>query len=210
MSASTRPPSPLQAHPWHGVSLGARAPEVCTCYIEMVPTDTVKYEVDKETGILRLDRPQRYSSQSPCAYGFLPRTLCDLGVGERCAERTGRTGIVGDGDPMDVCVLTERVLSHGAVLVEARPIGGLRMIDAHQADDKIVAVLKDDPAYGAWRGIGDVPGPLLDRLRHYFLTYKSLPDQPPAPVEIAEVYDAAEALVTIRASVKDYAARFGS
>jgi inorganic pyrophosphatase len=181
-----------------------------TCYVELVPTDTVKYEVDKDSGILRLDRPQRYSSQAPCPYGFLPRTLCDVAVGERCARRTGRTGVVGDGDPMDVLILTERVISHGAVLVEARPIGGLRMIDGRQADDKIVAVLKDDSVYGGWRGIADVPGPLLDRLRHYFLTYKSMPDRPPSPVEIAEVYDAEEALATIRASVDDYAARFGS
>jgi inorganic pyrophosphatase len=208
----TRPHHPrmLQAHPWHGVPLGADAPAICLCYVEMVPTDTVKYEVDKETGILRLDRPQRYSSQPPCLYGFLPRTLCDAAVGARCAGRTGRAGIVGDGDPMDVCILTEKTISHGGVLVHAIPIGGLRMIDGRQADDKIVAVLKDDSAFGGWRDVGDVPAALLDRLRHYFLTYKSLPDAPARPVEIAEIYDAAEAHATIRASVSDYAACFAT
>lgn len=208
----TRPHHPrmLQAHPWHGVPLGAGAPAACICYVEMVPTDTVKYEVDKETGILRLDRPQRYSSQPPCLYGFLPRTLCDAAVGARCSERTGRAGIVGDGDPLDVCILTEKTISHGAVLVEAIPIGGLRLLDGQQADDKIVAVLKDDSVYGAWRHIADVPSALLDRLRHYFLTYKSMPDAPKRAVEIAEIYDAAEAHATIRASLSDYAARFGN
>ena len=78
----------LQAHPWHGVSPGAEAPEVVTAYIEIVPTDTVKYELDKETGILRLDRPQRFSSQCPTLYGFIPQTYCGALVAKRCAERT--------------------------------------------------------------------------------------------------------------------------
>jgi len=198
----------VQAHPWHGVAPGEQAPTLVTCYIEMVPTDTVKYEVDKASGILRLDRPQRYSNQPPCLYGFIPRTFCDVRVGARCSQRVGRPGIIGDGDPMDVCVLTEKPISHGAILVEAVPIGGLRMIDASQADDKLIAVLKDDAVYGAWRRIGDVPAPLLDRLRHYFLTYKALPGTPKPPVEIAEVYDAEEAHATLQASFEDYRARF--
>ncbi len=200
----------VQAHPWHGVSAGARAPAIVTCYIEMVPTDTVKYEVDKASGILRLDRPQRFSSQPPCLYGFIPRTLCDAQIGARCARRVGRPGIVGDGDPIDVCVFTEKPISHGAILVEAIPIGGLRMIDGSQADDKIIAVLKDDSVYGGWRRITDVPSSLVDRLRHYFLTYKALPDTPHPPVEIAEFYDADEARATIDDSFEDYRAKFGS
>jgi inorganic pyrophosphatase len=199
----------FQAHPWHGVPPGERAPECCTCYIEMVPTDAVKYEVDKATGILRLDRPQRYSNQPPSLYGFIPRTFCDTRVGERCAQRVGRTGIEGDGDPIDICVLTEKPISHGAILVEAHPIGGLRMLDGNQADDKIIAVLKNDSVYGAWTSIEDIPESLLDRLRHYFLTYKQMPDAPTPPVEIAEIYDRDEALETIRASLEDYRAKFG-
>ena len=211
MTSPRVPASPLsvQAHPWHGVSPGESAPSVVTCYVEMVPTDTVKYEVDKASGILRLDRPQLYSSQPPCLYGFIPRTYCDVRVGARCGRRLGRTGIVGDGDPIDVCVLTEKPISHGAILVEAIPIGGLRMIDGAEADDKIVAILKDDAAYGTWRDVADVPASLIDRLRHYFLTYKALPDAPNPPVEIAEVYDAAEARATIEESFEDYRAKFG-
>lgn len=195
----------FQAHPWHGVPPGENAPGCCYCYIEMVPTDAVKYEVDKATGILRLDRPQRYSNQPPSLYGFIPRTYC----GKRVAERTGRKDIEGDGDPIDVCVLTEKPITHGAILVEALPIGGLRMIDGNQADDKIIAVLKDDNVYGAWASVRDIPQGLLDRLRHYFLTYKKMPDTPAQPVEIAEVYDAAEALETIRASMEDYREKYG-
>jgi inorganic pyrophosphatase len=199
----------FQAHPWHGVSPGEQAPELCTMYIEMVPTDAVKYEVDKATGILKLDRPQRYSSQPPCLYGFIPRTYCDTRVGQRCSERVGRPGIIGDGDPIDVCVLTEKPIQHGAVLVEALVIGGLRMIDGAQADDKIIAVLKGDSVYGSWKDISDVPTTLVDRLRHYFLTYKALPDAPKPPVEIAEVYGRAEACDTIKLSFEDYRAKYG-
>lgn len=198
----------VQAHPWHGVSPGERAPDVLTCYIEMVPTDTVKYEVDKASGILRLDRPQRYSSQPPCLYGFVPRTYCSARVGARSAARLGRPGIVGDGDPIDVCVLTEKPITHGAILVEAVPIGGLRLIDGAQADDKLVAVLKDDSVYGGWRRLADVPAALLDRLRHYFLTYKALPDAPRPPVEIAETYDVAEAHATLADAFADYREAF--
>ncbi len=199
----------FQAHPWHGVTPGPSAPEQCTCYIEMVPTDAVKYEVDKPTGILKLDRPQRYSNQPPCLYGFVPRTLCADLVGARCAQRTNRENIAGDGDPIDVCVLTEKPIQHGSILVEAIPIGGLRMIDGNQADDKIIAVLKDDSVYGSWKDVNDVPTPLIDRLRHYFLTYKQLPGAPKPQVEIAEIYDRAEAHETIKQSFADYRAKYG-
>ena len=199
----------FQAHPWHGVTPGPTAPEQCTCYIEMVPTDAVKYEVDKPTGILKLDRPQRYSNQPPCLYGFVPRTLCADLVGARCAQRTNRENIAGDGDPIDVCVLTEKPIQHGSILVEAIPIGGLRMIDGNQADDKIIAVLKDDSVYGSWKDVNDVPTPLIDRLRHYFLTYKQLPGAPKPQVEIAEIYDRAEAHETIKQSFADYRAKYG-
>ncbi len=199
----------FQAHPWHGVSPGENAPEVLTSYIEIVPTDTVKYEIDKATGLLKVDRPQRFSNVVPCLYGFIPRTFCDTRVGERCEKRVGRKGIGGDGDPMDICVLTEKTITHGNILVEAVPIGGLRMIDKNQADDKIIAVLKGDPVYGNWKDIKDVPSPLIDRLRHYFLTYKKGPDSADIIVEIAETYDAAEAWETIKVSFDDYAAKYG-
>ena len=134
-------PSAFRAHPWHGVDLGLSAPSIVTAYIEIVPTDTVKYEIDKVTGLLKIDRPQRFSNVCPSLYGFLPRTLCADRVGAFCMEKTGRKGIVGDGDPMDICVLTEKVIGHGDLLVQAIPIGGLRMLDSNEADDKIERVL---------------------------------------------------------------------
>jgi inorganic pyrophosphatase len=119
-------------------------------------------------------------------------------------RQTGRTGIVGDGDPLDICVLTERPITHGAILVRARTIGGLCLLDKGEADDKIIAVLVDDPAYGAFRDLGDVPTALVDRLRHYFLTYKDIPDATtPRTCEIAAVYGVARAHEVVRASIAD-------
>src|SRR5438132_9474923 len=137
----------FQAHPWHGVAPGDPA-GVVQAYIEIVPTDTVKYELDKQTGHLRVDRPQRFSNVCPALYGFVPQTHCGERNGELCSLRTGRKGIVGDGDPLDICVLTEKTIPRGDILLEARPIGGLRMIDRGEADDKIIAVLEGDAAYG--------------------------------------------------------------
>src|SRR5438477_12451849 len=131
-------PSPLlQAHPWHGVPARAAVDGVFNAYIEIVPTEGVKFELDKASGHLRLDRPQRFSSLSPTLYGFIPQTYCAENLAARCPGATR-----GDGDPLDICVLTERTISHGGFLLHARPIGGLRMIDGDEADDKIVAVLE--------------------------------------------------------------------
>jgi len=199
----------LQAHPWHGVSSGPDAPEAVNAYIEIVPTDAVKYELDKASGHLQVDRPQRFSSMCPSLYGFIPQTFCGAETATRCAERTGLDGLEGDGDPMDICVLSEKAFAHGSFFLRARPIGGLRMIDGNQADDKILAVLDQDLAYGHIKDIQDCPKGLVDRLKHYFLSYKQLPEEAPRRVEIAEVYDRAEALEVIRRSRRDYQAEFG-
>jgi inorganic pyrophosphatase len=197
------------AHPWHGVSPGEHAPERLVVYVEMVPTDTVKYEVDKRSGHLRADRPQKYSALCPTPYGFVPRTLCAEGVAAIAAQRTGRPGIVGDGDPIDVCVLTERAINHGGVLVTARPIGGLRMFDGDEADDKILAVLDGDAAYGGFADIADCPASLVDRLRHYFLSYKDMPGAVDRRTEITHVYGAGEARDIVRRALDDYRRHFG-
>jgi len=190
--------------------MGKDAPRVVTTYIEIVPTDTVKYEMDKLTGILRMDRPQQYSNVCPSLYGFIPRTLCAERVGALCSERTGRPGIHGDGDPMDVCVLTEKEISHGDILVQAVPIGGLRMIDGNEADDKIIAVLSGDAVFGSIKDIAECPAPLVDRLRHYFLTYKQGPDRAAHAVEITHVYGRDEAHDVIRTSAQDYEAHLAA
>ena len=88
----------FQAHPWHGISPGEKTPAEVSAYIEIVPTDPVKYELDKGSGHLRVDRPQRFSSMGPTLYGFIPQTFCGDEVAALCAERTGLSGIEGDGD----------------------------------------------------------------------------------------------------------------
>ena len=200
-------PSQLAAHPWHGVSPGKACPELVTSYIEIVPTDAVKYELDKESGLLKVDRPQLFSNVIPSLYGFVPRTWCGERLARRCEERTGKQNIRGDGDPLDICVLSEKTITHGGILVEAIPIGGLRMIDKGEADDKIIAVMKGDAVYGSLRELSELPQSLRDRLRHYFLTYKQIPDPLSGAqrmIEIPELYDRAEAHEVIRRTRDDY------
>jgi len=199
----------FQAHPWHGVTPGTAAPETVNAYIEIVPTDAVKYELDKHSGHLRVDRPQRFSSMCPSLYGFIPQSYCGEQVAQLCAERTGTSGIQGDGDPLDICVLTEKTFAQGNFFLQAEPIGGLRMIDGQQADDKIIAVLQSDLAYGHIKDVTECPKALVDRLKHYFLSYKQLPADAPRRVEIADVYDRAEALDVIGRSFRDYRSNFG-
>jgi|SRR5215471_9574202 len=199
----------FQAHPWHGVAPGDAAPDVVEAYIEIVPTDTIKYELDKRSGHLRVDRPQRFSSFCPTLYGLIPQTFCGDEVAALCCERTGLSGIKGDGDPMDICVMTEKSVGHGGFFVRARPIGGLRMIDGDQADDKIIAILDSDISYGYIKDIGDCPRGLIDRLKHYFLSYKQLPGDEPRRVEITDVYDRAEAADVVARSLRDYRREFG-
>ncbi len=194
----------FKPHPWHGVSPGEKAPDVLLTYVEVVPADTVKYEVHKASGYLKLDRPQKYSNVCPVLYGFVPQTYCGDSVAAFSSEKVG-----GDGDPLDICILTDRPIQHGDVLVECIPIGGLRMLDQMEADDKIIAVLKDDAAFGDWRNVEQVPASVLNRLEHYFLTYKQAPGDHSSNVEIEGVYGRADAYEVIRRSMDDYQARFG-
>ena len=122
-------------------------------------------------------------------------------------EKTGMKGITGDGDPIDICVLTEKTISHGDILVRAIPIGGFRMIDGSQADDKIIAVLRNDATYGDYKNIDDCPDIVIERLKHYFLTYKDLPGKE-SETEITHTYNAEEAHEVIKKSMEDYHHRF--
>lgn len=194
----------FSAHPWHGVAAGEEAPRLVNAYIEIVPTDAVKYELDKVSGHLRIDRPQRFSSMCPALYGFIPRTLCGEEVARGCSAHIGSAEIQGDGDPMDICVLTERPVAHGDIFVQAKPIGGFRMIDGAQADDKIIAVLDSDSVYGEIKTIADCPPHLIERLKHYFLSYKQPPNGNATSVEIVDVYDCDEAHQIIEQSMRDY------
>jgi inorganic pyrophosphatase len=196
-----------KSHPWHGVDIGNEAPEVITCFVEMVPTDTVKYEVDKVTGYLKIDRPQKYSNVVPALYGFIPQTYSGKRVADFCMDRSGRKGIKGDGDPIDICILTEKEIVHGDILVRARPLGGFRMIDGNESDDKLVAVLNNDAVYQGYGDITDLPELIVDRLKHYFLTYKDLPGNP-RDVEITDVFGKKDAYEVITRSLEDYQTRF--
>lgn len=199
-----------RAHPWHGISPGDVTTGNITCFIEIVPTDTIKYEIDKASGHLRVDRPQQFSNMCPMPYGFIPQTLCDEQVAKFAMQATGRSGIRGDQDPLDICVLAERAINHGGILLTAQVIGGLRMIDKNEADDKIVAVLKDDAAFGTLTDLSQAPPALVDRLRHYFLTYKEIPSPSLTKprCEITHVYGRYEAIEVLQRSLVDYRARF--
>ena len=190
--------SPFRPHPWHGLEPGPNAPEVLHAYIEITPFDLMKYEVDKVSGYLRVDRPQRSSAQHPALYGFVPRTYCADRV---CRLAPGARR--GDGDPLDICVLSERSITRNEIIVRGRVIGGLQMIDNGEADDKIISVLENDYAWGNAREIRDVPAVLVERLQHYFLTYKLVPGRK-ARTRIATVYGRAHALKVVRAAMADY------
>jgi inorganic pyrophosphatase len=190
---------PLQkSHPWHGISPGENCPAEVTCFIEIVPGDTIKYEIDKQSGYLKIDRPQLYSNVAPLLYGFVPQTYC----GNEIAKLAGVEK--GDGDPLDIVVLTEHVIPHGDIILKAIPIGGLRMIDKGEADDKIIAVLVNDAVYGNYTELPQVPEKVLNRLKHYFMTYKLSPATGSTPVKIAAEYGRAVAQQVIVASQADY------
>lgn len=190
-------------HPWHGLDVGPDPPRLVHAYIEITPFDLVKYELDKETGYLRVDRPQRSSSQVPALYGFVPRTYCGARV---CALMPGAQR--GDGDPLDVCVVSERPISRSELIVNARVVGGLPMIDAGEADDKIIAVLENDHLWGAVKEVRELPDVIVERLRHYFSTYKLVPGDP-SRVSIDATYDRAHAEAVLEAAIADYRETFG-
>ena len=200
---------PLQyrPHPWHGLSPGPHFPEIVVAYVELTPEDGVKYEIDKNSGYLKIDRPQRFSNFCPTLYGFVPRTYC----GEQVAAHTIPGAPLvdrGDNDPLDICVLTDRPVSRGEILLDARPIGGLRMVERSEADDKIIAVLIGDPTYGDIVDVSQLPDAVIDRLRHYFLTYKTIPGEASATITVDPVYNAMEARAVLKAARADYVTKF--
>lgn len=190
-------------HPWHGISPGKDCPDLITAYIEIVPGDTVKYEIDKESGYLKVDRPQKFSNQIPALYGFIPQTYCGEEIAKYAKLKSTVEVQKGDGDPLDICVLTEKTINNGDILVEAIPIGGFRMIDKGEADDKIIAVLKQDEIYGHLKDISECHEAIINRLKHYFLNYKNLPGNN-QPVQIESVYGSQEAKDVIKKSLIDY------
>ncbi len=189
-------------HPWHGLTSGREAPSIVNVYIELGPFDLVKYEVDKETGYLKVDRPHRTSSQHPTLYGFIPRTYCGEEVGGIMQAPNG-----GDQDPLDICVVSERPITRAEITLRAKVLGGLPMLDNDEADDKIIAVLNNDPFWSQATELADLPEALIERLRHYFLTYKMIPENSPQ-TSIGPAYDREHAIKVIEASMRDYKKNF--
>lgn len=190
-------------HPWHGLEPGSDPPRLVQAYIEITTFDVIKYEIDKQTGYLRVDRPQRTSSRPPTVYGFIPRTYCGRRVASLSPKSTG-----GDGDPLDICVISERDITRGNILLNARVVGGLQMVDDDEADDKIIAVLESDDAYREVQDVEELPTIMVQRLHHYFSTYKNMVgDENRASIE--KVYGIDHAQKVIEASLEDYDEEFG-
>ena len=190
-------------HPWHGLEVGPNPPQIVTAYIEITPFDAIKYEVDKATGYLRVDRPQSGAAQPPTLYGFVPRTLCGDRVAKLCPG-----AVKGDGDPLDICVISERPITRADIILSARVVGGIQMVDHGEADDKIVAVLQNDLIWGQCQELAELPDNLVARMRHYFSTYKLQPGEP-INASGTVIYDSGHAAKVILASVEDYGHEFG-
>ena len=192
-------------HPWHGLHTRSEdAPEdIVKVYVEMTPDDVVKYELDKASGFLMVDRPQRTTSSPPALYGFIPRTYCAEEVAKRCPDARE-----ADGDPLDICVFSERHITRADIVLNARVVGGIQMIDQGEADDKIVAVLAGDNIWGDVHDINDLPAIKTERLQHYFSTYKLIPGKD-VDIKVDFVYGREEALKVIAAAETDYQNHFG-
>ena len=192
-------------HPWHGLHARKEgdAEDILQVYIEMTPDDVVKYELDKPSGFLKVDRPQRTTSSPPALYGFIPRTYCAEEVAKRCPHAE-----VADGDPLDICVFSERHITRTDIILKARVVGGIQMIDSGEADDKIVAVLEGDNIWGSVHDISDLPAIKTERLQHYFSTYKMIPGRE-TDIKVDYVYGREAARKDIAASEHDYNPHFG-
>ncbi len=193
-----------RAHPWHGLPIGDQAPEVVDAYIEITPFDTVKYEIDKRTGYLRVDRPQGSSSLPPTLYGFIPRTYC----ADRVAALTPHAEI-GDHDPLDICVLSQQRIDRAEIVVPARVVGGIQLLDDGEADDKIVALLESDTVFNYASNLKNLPTAVVNRIVHYFATYKiDITGEKENSIEVVGTYGADHAMDVIRASMEDYEEMF--
>lgn len=189
-------------HPWHGLEVGPNPPEVVYAFVEITPFDLVKYELDKDTGYMIVDRPQDTSSLPPALYGFIPQTYCNDGVAAlmQGADR-------GDHDPLDIIVLSERSISRGDVLLRAHIVGGIPTLDHGHADDKIISVLEDDALWGSMTDISELPQGLITRLQHYFSTYKTQPNEL-SEVVVGNPYNADHAKKVITTAIEDYRKAF--
>lgn len=173
-------------HPWHDLSFG-NAPEEVECYIEVPKGSIMKYEMDKDSGLMRLDRVLYSAVHYPGDYGFIPQTLSE------------------DGDPLDIVVLSNNPVFPGCI-VTARPIGVLIMHDDGEQDEKIIAVHSKDPRFDEHLDIEHVNGHVLKEIQHFFDTYKAL--QTGADVKVAGIRGVDEARKEIQIAIDRYKEKF--
>ena len=174
------------SHPWHGVPSGDNVPRIVNAVTEIPQGSRAKYEIDKDSGLLKLDRVIYSSFYYPCNYGFIPQTYGD------------------DKDPLDILVIT--TLSVQAMcLMQAKVIGVMQMVDSGDADDKIIAVAANDPGVNHYNNIEELPRHFFDELRHFFEEYKKLENK---TVTVEEFGDKSTALKIIEDAVKFYKETF--
>lgn len=173
-------------HPWHGAHCGKKAPEIVNALIEIPQGSRAKYEIDKATGLLKLDRVVYSSFHYPINYGFIPQTL-----GE-------------DNDPLDILVMCGETIQP-LCLVEATVIGNMQMIDNGEKDDKIIAVATKDPTVNHFTNVNELPRHFIAVLKNYFENYKVLENK---VVEIDEFQDKDAAYSVIRKAIDFYAQKF--
>jgi inorganic pyrophosphatase len=174
-------------HPWHGANFGNKAPGVVNALIEIPQGSRTKYEIDKETGLLRVDRVIYSSFHYPVNYGFIPQTLGQ------------------DNDPLDILVLCSQSIQ-SLCLVEATVIGNMQMIDSGEKDDKIIAVAMTDPSVNHITDIEEMQKHFNNELRNYFEQYKVLEDK---EVQIEEFQDKEIAYQVIEEAIDLYKKKFG-
>jgi inorganic pyrophosphatase len=175
-------------HPWHGVDPGEQAPRIVNAVIEIPQGSRAKYEIDKPSGLLRLDRVIYSSFYYPSNYGFIPQTYGD------------------DKDPLDILVLSSLSIQP-MCLVTAKVIGVMQMIDQGDGDDKIIAVAANDPSINYINNIEELPKHFFSELRHFFEEYKALENK---TVKVEEFQDKSMALIIIQEAMDAYKKHFES
>ena len=177
----------MTIHPWHDIEIGEKAPKIINMVVEIPKDSKIKYELDKKTGLIRMDRFLYSAVHYPGDYGFIPQTLWE------------------DNDPLDILLLTSKGL-FPMTLCEVKVIGVLQMQDHHESDDKILAVHLNDPRYQEWTSIDKIPKHYLRELKHFFETYKELQG---SKVEVFKIKGLTDAYKTIKKAQRLYKEKYG-